>query len=89
MWMVTFVFILCEPGARMINQFNLLSGELHRCEWFLLPIDMQRMYMIFLSDTQNPTKMRSYANIACERETSKQVSIMECECTLYIVHSNL
>lgn len=44
-------------------------------DWYLLSIGMQRMYVVFLLDTQNPMKMHSYANITCERETFKEVII--------------
>lgn len=72
-WMIIFVLLLCEPGTRMTNEFQAFGDELSQCEWYLLSIEMQRMYLIFSMDTQNPIKMMSYANIACERETSKKV----------------
>lgn len=71
--MILFVMLLCEPCAQMTNQFNLFGDELGRADWYLLPIEMQRTYLIFLSDTQSPMKISSYANITCERETSKSV----------------
>lgn len=72
-WMTIFVLLLCETGTRMTQQFNALSDELSRCDWYLMTIGMQQMYLIFLSDTQNAIKMLSFANIPCERETSKKV----------------
>lgn len=73
LWMTMFILSLCEPGARMINALQMFSEELCRCDWFLLPVQMQRMYMVFLLDTQHPIKIKSYGNLTCERETSKQV----------------
>lgn len=72
-WNVSFIFLLCEPGEKMINQLGEFSDELNRCDWYLLAVELQRQYTIFLSDTQNPIKIWSYANITCERETSKRV----------------
>lgn len=61
----------------MINQFIILNDELNRCDWYLLSIELQRMFVVFLLDTQNPIKMLSYANISCERETFKKVDIIQ------------
>ena len=72
-WLILFIFLLCEPGARMTNQLGKFSDELNRSDWYLLPIELQRWYIIFVSDTQNPIKVFSYADIVCERETLKRV----------------
>lgn len=82
LWIVLITFMLCEPGAKMTNQFITYSEELSRCDWYLMSTKMQQMYVVFLLDTQNPIKMLSYANITCERETSKQVILSAC--TMYI-----
>lgn len=74
-WTIIFIFILCEPGARMTYQFVAFGEELSRCDWYLLSIELQRMYMIFLSETQNPMKMLCYGNITCDRDTTKKVNI--------------
>lgn len=68
------VFIVCEPGALMTKQFEKFGSELYRCDWYALPIELRRMYLVFLSDTQNPIAISSYGGIRCERETSKKVS---------------
>lgn len=57
----------------MTNQFEGFNVELSQCDWYLLSIEMRRMYVIFVSDTQHSIKILSYANIACERDTSKKV----------------
>lgn len=72
-WMVIFLSIICEPGARVTNQFEVFENELSQSDWYLLSIAMQRMYVIFLLDTQNPVEMLSYANIPCGRDTLKKV----------------
>lgn len=67
--MIIFVFLLCEPGERMTTQFNELNDELNRCDWYLLPISIQQMYVIFSLEAQNSMEMLSYADITCERQT--------------------
>lgn len=69
-----YIFLLCEPGQRMINRFDKFDNELVEFDWYLLPIEMQPMYMIFVSTTQNPLKVSSYGGIMCERETAKKVT---------------
>lgn len=70
---IAYVFILCEPGARMIKHFEIFEENLSQFDWYLLPIDLQLMYMVFLSETQNGVKISSYGGIVCERNTSKLV----------------
>lgn len=74
-WVYAFIFLLCEPGTAVTAQFGIFGEELGRCNWYALPSDIQRMYAIFLSDTQNSVKLFGYGNILCERETSKIVCI--------------
>lgn len=66
--------MICEPGARMTQQYELYGEEIGQCDWYLLSIEMQRMYMVFVSDTQNSMKIFSYGNITCDRETPKKVT---------------
>lgn len=73
-WAFICICLLCELGARMTNRFEAYNDELNRCNWFCLTIKMQRIYMIFSVDTQNPAKMLSYADITCERKTTKKVT---------------
>lgn len=65
--------LMCEPGARMTADFARFEEELGKCEWYLMPIGMQRVYIIFLSDTQNSIEMTSYGRLVCNRETLKKV----------------
>lgn len=72
---VSFIFTLCEPGAYMTNKFGLFNNELEQCKYYLLPIKMQKLYLIFSTDTQRPINLTSYGNILCDRDTSKRVSV--------------
>lgn len=68
------LFLICEPGARMTTEFEIFENELGRCDWYALPIETQRLYLIFLSNAQNPVQICSYAGIVCSRDTIKRVS---------------
>lgn len=77
-WGCGIVFIACEFGERMTNDFERFDEELERCGWHLLPIELQRMYLIFLSNTQQPKTVHCYGGLVCSRETYKKVSIHIC-----------
>lgn len=72
-WEFVLIFLICEPGERVTNQFGLFGAELKRCNWYVLSIDMQRMYVTFLLDTQQSINIQSYGGIQCTRETLKTV----------------
>lgn len=71
---ISFTFLLCEPGMIMTHQFVLFYEKLAECDWYTLPIQMQRMYIISLMETQNPITIHCYAGITCERDRSKKVN---------------
>lgn len=73
LWIFTFILIVCEPGEQVTYQFDQFSVEFDQCEWNKLSIGMQRMYLIALSDTQQPKNIQSYCGIICTRDTFKQV----------------
>lgn len=73
-WLIVVSLAICEPGERVTHQFEQFCVEFGRCEWYKLPIEMQRMYLIFLSDTQQPQNICSYGGIVCTRETFKKVT---------------
>lgn len=71
--MTSYIFVLCEPGAKMTTEIEKIGEEIERCEWYLLSVEMRRMYLIFLADTQSEVKLSGYGGITCDRETSKRV----------------
>lgn len=68
-----FLFMLCEPGERVTNQFEMFGEELERCNWYKLSIEMQRIYLTFLVNTQQNLNIECYGGIQCTRETLKMV----------------
>lgn len=76
LWIFGFNLIVCESGGRVTDQFDRFSMELSECDWNELPIEMQRLYLIFLGDTQQPKNVKSYAGIMCLRGTFKEVPEM-------------
>lgn len=72
-WIFFVSLLIFEPGERVTNQFNQFGIKLDRCKWNKLSIRMQKMYLIFLSDTQQPEYIRTYGGIRCTRQTFEKV----------------
>ena len=72
-WVFILNFVIGEFGQRVTDQFEQFGMEFGSCDWHKLSIEMQRMYLIFLSDTQQPKNLQSYGGIFCTRETFKNV----------------
>lgn len=75
-WTFGFIFFICEPGERVKYHFEKFYDELCRSDWNLFPLDVQRIYLTFLLQTQRPIIIKSYGNISCTRETFAQVKIV-------------
>lgn len=72
-WIFAFNFLICEFGQWVNSRYEAYSSELTECDWYALPMEMQRMYMIFLVNAQQPMHIESYAGIECTRDTLKKV----------------
>lgn len=70
------VFAFCELGSQVTNQFNALDEKLCQSKWYLLPIGVQRMMLIFMLTSQQAVFLRRYGNIECTRDAFKNVRIL-------------
>lgn len=75
LWVFGSLFFICELGERVTFNIQLFGNELDQCNWLRLSMEMQRMYLIFLADTQQLEYISCYFNICCTRETFKKVSL--------------
>lgn len=57
------------------NQFEKFEDSLSRCNWYLFPIEMQKMFNIVTANAQQTMTIRGFGNIECNRETFKVVNI--------------
>ena len=73
-WTFALIFSVCELGEQMSNGFDSFDDKLCQCDWYSFPIQLQQIYLIFLSNTQQPTNIACYGNISCTRDTFKKVS---------------
>lgn len=73
LWTSVLNFLVCELGQWVTNRYDQLGDELIACDWHLLPIEIQRLYLIFLLNTQQPVHIECYGGIQCSRDTLKKV----------------
>lgn len=72
-WTFMYMFLGSELGQRVTVAFEQFDDRLNLCKWYLLPIDIERLYLMFLFDTQHSVYIQCYGGILCARETFKKV----------------
>lgn len=70
------IFVECEFGEMITYKFDTFNEELCESRWYLFSNEMQRMILIFISNTQQPVYIRGYGNIVCARDAFKQVKLI-------------
>lgn len=70
------LFVICEFGERLMNKFEEFNDGLCECQWYFHPIGLQRMYLTFGVETQQPVYIRGYGNVSTTRDTMKKVSLI-------------
>lgn len=70
---ITLFFFFCEFGGRVDHQFDAINVEFYQYNWYLFPIELQQMLVVFMSGIQQPMIIRGYANTELTREAFKKV----------------
>lgn len=52
-----------------------------QCDWYSFPIDIQRMHIIVMVNTQQPVAILGYGNVECTLETLKKAIGILIDCT--------
>lgn len=73
-WSFVPIFIICELGERLTDHFNEISIGIFQCDWYIFPIDVQKMFLIVLLNAQTPITIRGFGNLNCTRDKFKDVS---------------
>lgn len=58
----------------VMDKFEIFYDQSIQCEWYLFPLEIQRIFLIFINDLQMPVFIRGYGGISMTRDTFKQVS---------------
>lgn len=69
------VFIACELGQRMTDAFDEINDTLDQSNWYLLPIEFQRILPMIMVNAQQPVFLECFGSIGCTRDVFKNVRI--------------
>lgn len=76
-WSFAFVFFFCEFGERVSNGFEELNDSLNNLDWYLLPIEIQRMLPTAMIIFQSPVVVPVIGKFSCSRYVFDRVSATE------------
>lgn len=65
----------CNFGDMLTYQFEIIDRELCRCDWYLCPMDVQRLILIVSANTQRSPTIIGFGNISCTRDSFKNVKL--------------
>lgn len=69
------LLLACELGQRVTITFDECTALIDNFDWYLFPIEIQRMLTIVINFAQQPLVVKCFGSAACDRETFKYVSI--------------
>lgn len=72
-WAFVQILLFCEFGVRLTEKFYEISNEIFHFDWFILPIDIQRMLPFISYATQKPMIIGGFGNVQCTRDSLKNV----------------
>lgn len=71
-------FLFSELGGRVTTQFDEFDEQLRQSRWYLYPIKLQRIVLIFTLDAQQSVPIRGYGTVVCSREFFQSASLHFC-----------
>lgn len=76
------LFIACELGQRVHQTFIEHNNMINQLDWYLIPVDIQRMLPMLINFTQQSVAFECFGSTTMVRETFKVVRIK------LIIHHN-
>lgn len=73
-WSFISVFVVCELSERLTIRCETFEDAFCRWQWYLFPIEMQKLLTIAIANAQQTLVIKGYGNVPCTRETFKTVS---------------
>lgn len=73
-WSFLFLFLCCECGETVTNQYQMYDEKLILCNWYLLPKEIQRLLVVVIANSQQTVTICGFANTMCTRDIFKKVS---------------
>ena len=72
-WAFIIILVYCESGQIVVSQFDEFEEEISKCDWYALPIETQKLFVVFLLNEQQTSNIHGFGNIECSRESMKKV----------------
>lgn len=98
LWALFYLFVLCDFGQKVANQFELFENEICKCKWYLFPLEMQRVFAFAMLNAQHLVVVEGFGNIKLTHDTSKKVanhqfllsfiliSMFHLHCLFFVLH---
>lgn len=67
------VFVTCEIIGRITNEFEEVNDIMDQYEWYLFPLEIQKMLSMILIHAQQSVEIHCFGSTPCDRETFKKV----------------
>lgn len=64
----------CELCQRIENAFAEIDDMIDQFDWYLFPIEIQRILPIIITMAQKPITIECFGSISCNRDAFKKVS---------------
>lgn len=74
LWAFIFLFLWCDFGQKLTDQFELFEDEVYKCKWYLFSIEMQQIFAFAMMNVQQSIVVKGFGNIELSRETFEKVS---------------
>lgn len=73
-WSTGLAFVPCEIGERITGAFFGVYDSLNEgLDWYLFPIETQKMLILILINAQAPVTVECFGSISCQRDIFKRV----------------
>ena len=71
------LFPMCELSGRLSSQFDEIYYLINRFDWYLLPLEIQRILPFVIANAQQSVDFPCFGSFACNRELFKTVRFHE------------
>lgn len=72
-WALNLVFAVCESVQRITNAFSDINDALDQLDWYLFPMEIQRLLITTTLYLQKPAEIAFFGSIQCSREQFTKV----------------
>lgn len=82
-WAFTLVFVACELGERVRNEFDCVRFLVDQLKFHLFPHKLRKLVPTITINAQNPVEFKCFGSISCSRESFQKV------CAIKYTHAHI